>query len=359
MHGCCAGLGRVLGISAVNRLSRTRAVTSMMFFSVLALLSFMQLQAHAATPVEGDADLLQLLIEAQETNRAQFRRGKLTARAVEKVQNIETEATIVWDGERTCWTYYRLITAAAPRAGEKGPRVLEREGSMIYANGRLMCYWPKPGLAQMIADKSTTYESILKLRPDQIWFTMEGRYDWRDVLVPQTTADNLLKISVRREGSDGVVVEQHYRNGNILRYVASLRQGANIISYEKVFGSGREGSWRTGEYEWEQDRRGNWYLKHCEWKWSSRGDPEILDLDYVLDVLEFDPDPVIPPERFEFASLKLASGTTVEARSGGKSRTYRVGRGGKEQEKVSVENLNELAEKLKAGGFAAPMRSDN
>lgn len=312
----------------------------------------------AAPPIEGDGKLLQLLQDAQATNKTLFRRGKMD---IEVHQNRDRAvATLIWSGEKTYWDYTHWDRT---RDAKGKPITIVSRVRMVKTPKELMWYSPEAQLLQRIKDKSRGYPSLLNARPDDIWFSLEGVVDWAEILDPAQAHKGVTKYVIRKKDDAHVVVERHHSSGVILSMEASLKQGGNIIAYESIpppgnksLPLGKRAWWNKGTYDWAKDENQNWYLKRYAWQNSNEGDPEILNFDFTLDIKNFDPNPRIPNNRFQVASLKVVPGTTVEE-VGGKGRTYRIGKKGKEKKNVSQEVLDRLAEKIRSLGFASPDRT--
>ena len=330
-----------------------RMATSLLALTVLPLLG----SPAAAAPVEGDVQGLELLQAAQATNRALFARGEMVVEISDALSKQSATARIIWDGART----YRDYAYTDVIQERRGPRMHTRRARMIELPGVLLWYSPKARLAQKRVSRrqGSGYPKLLELRPDQAWFRMEAmvgsdKSRWETLLDPQAAPETVTKFVVKKEG-DRVIVDRHYWSGNILRITASLAQGGNVVSYERLL-EGEvtpETAWGQGTCVWDLDSRGNWYLKSYLWQRSNTADPDKLDFDVTMQVKEFNPDPVIPRDRFEFESLDFAPGTTVEDKIG-KGRTYRIG----QATLVGQDLLDALAEEMKQRGFAAPQREE-
>ncbi|MGC1273885.1 MAG: hypothetical protein WBC44_09275 [Planctomycetaceae bacterium] len=337
--------------------------------------------AVAAPPVEGDADLLRLLVAAQETNASLFPLGRMQFRAKDAaaIGASEAEGTVVWDHSKIQWVYSER--QRLPRGGGVtwtaeelktvewmiGPKTQIRR---IEIPGGLMSYRPDTGNAYVASGTKpgAGYADLLEVCPHQCWYRLDGPYskasgDWRRLLDPKRTPETVTKIVVTKQLDDQVLVMLHYRSGDRVRVVASLRHGGNVIEYETLLSKeSRERVptpgifWHQGSYDWAQTSGGEWYLKHMECRRSSSGDPESLFMDFTLDVVSFDSKARISPSEFTLASLKLAPGTTIEE-TGKRERTYRIAGGGKEKKGIDRHRLDALGESLRESGFAEPGRS--
>lgn len=318
-------------------------------------------RCRAAIPVEGDRDLLSSLHAVQVTNESIFDRGRLTATVDARLARIKVDATIVWDGEKTFWDYVlqEPVKGPAPPSVSDEIKWFSRHEFLIEKSGVLWWYGPHAKLAQKITDGSRGYHDELRLRPDQLWFQAEGHkfYKWKGFLDPDRAAEGSGRIVVSKNSDDSneVVVDRHFTNGTVCRLIFSWNVGGNLIRYETTE-VGDQSTWRKGSYDWAQDERRHWYVKRYDYKHSILGDPDKLDMDCTVEILEFDPTYEIPEDRFEFSSLMVGKGTTVEeiARSR-PQKTYRIGGQSTPFGVVDQAILDNLAKELRSSGFASPM----
>ena len=332
-------------------MSRIRVSPAMAVFFA-SMVCFPQ-RSQSDIAVDGDAGLLRAIRDAQVTNAAEFKRGEMRCRIHDRMADMDINTSIIWDGDKAFWEYKLSEPAGDPRAAKTGKARRSETGRFIDDGNVISYYFPDSKFAQIITDRSAAYRSQFKVRPNELWFKLEGVYLWSSLLDPDRTSD-LLKYVVREEPDDRIVIDYcNLKNGEIIKVVASLAQGGNIIGYETAAHTKdpkETGAfWRRGKYEWERYGPDRWYLKHFEYQRSSTGSPKELHFDFVLDVESFTPNPQIPPDRFESASLMVAQGTVVE-QTGKSARTYRVG----DAHRISKEELDRLAEKLRQGRFVRP-----
>lgn len=323
---------------------------------------------YGAAPVEGDAALLKTLVDVQATNLTLFPKGELTAELSEKFSQLDVKATVIWEGSRT---YTRFRTKQVIKTPIKGkPSEMEavdsiQEGEMIEIPGVLMVHFPSNHQARRYVEHiaGAGYLRELQLRPDQIWFSYEGDVNLKELISPTSTKAVGVKFVVNREEPDRVIVDRHFGGNAYLRFAASLASGGNIVSFETIRPGPKDIAGK-GSYTWERDETGRWYLRELHYEASLRSDPKLLSRDFTLRVMEFNPDPVIPSNRFEFSSFKFEEGTVVDeglilgrnsAATPGR-RTYRVGKGGRTENDLSESQLNTLSDKQRAARFADPAR---
>jgi hypothetical protein len=317
--------------------------------------------AGGAPPVEGEPQLLQLVLDAQATNQAAFRRGALRAEVHERSQvrrnDVSADVYSVWDGQRTYWKYSLTDRDETGRVRETHVDV-----EMIATPDADYRYSPRIKHAAIIKDKSVSYWHVLDVRPDRVWFVVDRLpgVTWINALSPEKVHPTTTNLVLTRDGPSLVRIECHYQGGGRLTAVASLDHGANIVSFE-VLPDARAGEnpglfpyVQAGEYEWEWHPGGTWFLRSHRSRWHRPGAPETLDQEFELKVLDFDPNPVIAANRFTFESLGLPLGTRIaEIREGRPVATRRLGGG---PTGLTTERLDELAETARSKGFAAPQR---
>ena len=310
----------------------------------------------AAPPVEGEARLLALLRDAQQTNLTRFQQGRLAAQATEVRGESREEAVceLIWQGPNTYWKY------SLRQVDSKGRKTEFQDARIIETPQKLISYFPESSLALVDGDKKRKYYDILRLRPDQCWFTVERREGnlWRDMLDPQKAPPTLRRFVVKKQEHDRAVVERHYSTDEVMTIIASFAQGGNIVSYQTLGGKGFPYS-RKGQYEWSKHFSGVWYLRRMAHQWHPPGKPDEPVWEYRLEVTSFDPNPAIPANRFELRSLELPAGTTVRETTRAGEKTYRIGKAGQAEKKLSQRKLDQLADWLREKGFARPAEETN
>ncbi len=341
-----------------------RGMESVLSCLVAAAIAITTSPCPAAAPVEGPRDLLDLLISAQAGNEGLFPEGTLTANVsvrwntlrggIRSVRSEDARASIVWQGERTYCDY------SLHGKDSDHDRALSQNARLIDDGKSVIWYSPDVRLLQRVSDGSRRHPDYLDLRPDQMWYRFErDSRPWREMLDPEAPwAASVARFVVNRVNEDRIVVERHLKNGTGLRIQASLEVGGNIIGYESLHDRASQGRWRTGSYRWEPHRDGRWFLREFQHSNFTRSGSDEAESHYTLHILTFDPDPTIRSDRFALTSLQAAPGTLVEEVHGAKTtRTYRMGAGGREEPKLPGRQLDELAERMRTRGFAAPSRA--
>lgn len=299
--------------------------------------------------VEGDVGLLELLRAAQLTNRALYPSGELTATVSSRWDETTTDITtaVAWKGDQTYWDY---------EMSQSSPNLSLHEKCRMIDDGRtLFCYWPEIIFLQKIADRSLSRAEQLSLRPDQVWFRLEGIAEWTSLLEPQKlpsgSVDDSVRIVVNRLDDDQIEIERRHSTGAVLRIVASLAANGNVVDYEGTPG-GQVHIWRKGHYEWLKDSGGQSVLKSYDYERALKGDKRKPDRTFHLVVDSFKPDAQIASDRFYLSSLGVPPDATVEDVSAAGSRRYRNSRPAMLDEAALIE----LSRKLRAEGFAVPPR---
>lgn len=326
--------------------------------TAICLLSVNTLAYSADPLVVGDALLLRQLIDVQETNQSLFTRGRMEAEFEDNTSRVKM--TAVWDGDKYYWNYNLTWFKLKPKPGETKPRVSSKVGERIYTPGKMVGLWRDKITYARKSTGGTRSENVerqLEVFPQDWWYKLEGKLLWTEIIDPKHAHKFVTKYIVERKDNDRVVVKRDHTFGGVMTVEFSLKHGGNIVRYQ--FDAPDVGSemgtafWRMGEYEWKPTDD-QWYLARYSWQSSSKGDPDKVDKRGQLIVSEFDPNPDIPDDRFEFSSLTAPKGTLLQQRKGKKSlKTVRLGAGGEEGKRVSTSRLDDLAGKAGKRGFGA------
>lgn len=310
-----------------------------------------------SAPVEGDKGLLVQLYEVQRTNEAQYEKARLRAHVVlEGTMQADLDVEFLWDrfGERRYWKY-----SGNSRGGANDFADIE----MIRTHECLMTYNPGGRHARQTSHRRTMdgYAMSLKLHPTERWFVFDmGQQPMHELLDPDASNPGLSYI-VRRDSGDRVIVERHRDGRKAREFTASLTHGGNIIQVETIpdWAESTGAYVRNASYEWVADGQGGWYPREIVLKHSHPDDPDTPFWSMRVEIVEFDPLPVIPQDRFEFSSLALPDGTRVgiNDEKGERVQGWVIGREeGEPQREADQGRLDELADELRNSGFAAPER---
>jgi hypothetical protein len=134
--------------------------------------------------------------------------------------------------------------------------------------------------------------------------------------------------------------------------MVSLSKGGHVTSYEHTPADttrpgGRPRSYDSGRFDWEQHPSGTWVAREIEQtrRYPAKGDGVFGR--YRMKLLDYDPEPEIPSDRFDLASLSFPPGTEITELRGrapnGQSRRFLMGSDGQ----IPQPLLDTLAEELK------------
>lgn len=329
-----------------------------------------QCQADDELEFVGDASLLQVVRDAQETNGSAFPRGRMTAKvrlnipAAADVRSTTADVEIIWSEDRTYWKY----DFTQERADPKHPTRVERAVRMVETGKERLWYSPDQKRVDVDFKSDTSPHEVLLVSPDHLWYCTAGNADqawkkcWRDYLDPEKYRNGRVIFSVDRGEEQDVVVTRHHSfelNGNeldvMLTIVVSLSRGGNVVRFDRtpIAGAppGVDAYGEHGEYEWSALGDGRFAPRAFRFRQYVQ-DPDEPELTFDVDIESFDPNPTIKPNQFTLAALEIEPGTIVEER-GGQGRTYRYG---KEPVLLKEEELDKLADEQRARGFANPKR---
>lgn len=327
--------------------------------------------------IEGDPELLELLRTAQLTSEAQFTRGRLVAEIHDEWRtglHSHSVVDVTWEGENTYFDAEfhlelvhdlsqqdffdvndaieeaekefldeRLIAIETP--GMKCRYKVDRQDADIEFHTGRLSLWP-----------------IYYARPDQLWLGSFRRQDvpWSRVFNskhPRTSG----RFKIAMMGDNDVLLERFVKGRKSSEVVCSLPMGGRVIRAKRWIKPEPERNVLAREesavFRWEQLPGGFWIVREME---ETHTYPDISDaplLRFTAKVLEYDPDPEIPADRFEVQGLHLPPGTQVSERRGNPPNTeykyYQIGGQGD----IPQELLDRLAEELSNDGFGN--NSDN
>jgi hypothetical protein len=308
-------------------------------------------EERARATIVGDRRLIELVRSVQRTNLAAYPRGRLRC-VVSKVEQfngreLQAQVEFVWDGDRRFATFDEQEKRPnAPERTVAGARFLELPSErLVY----------RPDLNQLThnRDKSTTFPELLRLRPQERWFTYgwpQGR-TWLVMLDPEFGGRFLKEYRIHQTDRDEIVVERELTVGSQLRIVCSMAHGGNIIEYRSLMGRATGNSNLVGGYEWVPDQPGSFRLSRAWQKSFRAGSSDVLETSHELKIVEFDAAAAPRPDQFTLKSLAVADGTIVDLRENGGVRRYIYGR---KPASPKDHHYESLIEEVKRRGFAAP-----
>jgi hypothetical protein len=268
----------------------------------------------AGPPVEGDPDLVKLLLDTQAKNAAGYKEGRLVATVLLADGNFAGDVEVVWQGGRSRWDVMYKYRGRTSRQ-----RVLVVE----QADGSGVHFLPDAYLVQRVQPKGPNFPDALRVRPADLWFQMGGwsrKYGGNGSPLEEQLglekASTVERFRIVRRG-DEVDFERHYRNGAMFLVTASLAAGGNVISYETARLPAlpeARARWpvRRGRYEWARAEDGTFWLRSCDFAQTGVGlafDPDPV---YRYMASEFDPTPEIPDGYLTEDGLPVPAGTKVE-----------------------------------------------
>lgn len=298
-----------------------------------------------------ERELIVTLIAAQQAMENGFPRGALTAVARDDHEGRRATARAVWEGDK----YYCDADCEELRRDVAGKTIVTRSKRiMIETPERSDYYMPKPegkgGLLQRVTDRRMQNYGILYLRPRDCWFSF-GRgvtETWVGMLTRCLSPDLDNEITVTVDGQAVVTVESYYPKLNdrfIFHY--SLAQGGNMLDYHSEPGDQNPVKMRS-RWEWEPVPPDRWRLRSYVHQMIAKEKDFESEPALSIEITDFDPDPVIPANRFDVSSLNLQPGTLVEE-LGANERRYRIGDNGKEESGVSEATFRSLVQEVREG----------
>lgn len=343
--------------------------------AVLSALAFWALRPldAADTRIEGDPALLRAVRDAQITAEAQYRRGSMTVEIDDEWgQALHSRSVVnaVWEKDAIYWEAdfrWEMLADSARAPLDRGKPLKDEEKEIshgkqiVIETPGMTCTYRPEGPSAMIRFAAPEIDGppIFAFRPRQVWHTFHcnpdalwsRKFDPADRQAPEA-------FVVRNEGADRVIVERRNPHNELLRAVISLAHGGRVVEYAYTPRStARSPSHETGRFEWEQLPSGTWIVREIEQtrRYPQKGDSAVLR--YRMKVLKYDPNPSIPRDRFNVASLGFPPGTKVTERRGtapnNQFKSYTLGEGPGPQEL-----LDNLAEELNKQGFARPDKRD-
>ncbi len=317
---------------------------------VLAILLALRAATFAdeAFDVEGDPELLKLLLAAQNTNASAFPEGELKANvrfARSKGKALEElQAHVAWQGERTWWDYDLTEVVAEREKQRELGRIIETPQS-------LATFFPESNLLQIYWAERRSYNRLLNLRPDRRWFSTGTDYGFSKLLdvldVGAPGRRGQAAVRVWKEADDTIVVERIAEAGGKMRMTASLAMDGNIVAYECELTSTSTID-ENGRLEWVRAPSGRWRLSRYAFdiKYLRSGGAVHCE----LDITEFSEQLADAAIRFEIASLNVPQGTKVEEFTDKGRIKYKFGASADE----FLVALERQVRDLRDNGFAAP-----
>jgi len=333
----------------------------------------------AAIPVEGDIQALKFLRDLQEQNLVAFPRGRVRFRAHDVGQVINRdvldreprrvrqrqswEGEVLWDRDRSYWDMTeradKLDASGEWTAAQVPQRKLE-----IRTTGVRFYHSPEnlPPRAARIYEDFSRHPDEPAVLPRAVWWGPGAPWPpttFAKQFNPELAPRSNDRLIVRRPTADEITVETRLveyagRQPPSQTVTCSLAAGGNVVRVVHPHWSGAPvgvsdyGTEQT--FDWLPLADGRFRLKSLLFRRNPDGAAEP-QREYALEILEFDPDPQIPANRFTFESFQIVPGTIlVEERNGVRTETVF----GKPPAGLKQAELDKLAEEAASRGFAKP-----
>lgn len=323
----------------------TAFVSSFFFVMTVAYACIADAQAPAAVPIEGDAELLNVIRAGIKTARSKYPHGDLSA-----VVSIGPSRAIIhdlaWLEGNTYCEYEMHMFATAERQGEpaKGLRCVSIEN-----DSEIVTWIPSVKAVNRFPRGAASLPSELRVTPRDNWFVFQDTsIDLERMFDRDNPKGAVSGFAVKQDGDRVFVTRKHLTDGQKRDVVFefSLALGALPVAYHTTGGKG--GSAYKGKYEWQLDTIGRPYL--AKYAWSRVIGPSVpRDVpDFEMEITRWDT-AVVPPSKFTFASLALPDGTQIVTHdsNGFATRTDWVGG----RPPSLDEQFRELGQALRSRGF--------
>ncbi len=283
-------------------------------FVLLVLTTVLYCQQTGSAKVkDADRTILKVLAAAQRQHEKAFPRGSMKATVEIESRQYVGKLHAIWDGDR----YFVEADSAQPelqRDGTATSKTRNEHVVLVFRPGELGIYSSAARYAGHNF-RNPRVEERYEVRPLFVWYVTArgGTGTWSELLDRQLAEDTPFQISVM-ELEDGRVhvTSTDVATGGSFVTVYSMKHGGNVVEYYSIPSSKRRTRER-GRYQWQAVDADRWALKEYVEETTSVHDEQYLDAKtYRLLVEEFDPNPVIPPDRFQFSSLQIPPKIKVE-----------------------------------------------
>lgn len=316
--------------------------------------------------IEGDAELLDAIYTAQVASEAQFERGRLVAEVHDEwldVLHSHSVVTVTWNGQNTYLeAKYHTETIKDPTAHNlMNPNVHIVDADkevydsqlIVIETAHIVCQYRPTKHSVTVEWRTGGVElmPIFNARPDELWtVNFRGNVPFSrsfDVNHPKA-ADRFVVRSI----DDNNIVIERSRKGSIPSVsTISVDAGLRVIENTRTMDGRSPARVDRSHYEWEQLPAGTWVVRNME---ETRSYPDIMDEPmgrFRVKLLDYDPNPAIPSDRFTVEGLKLPAGTRVTELRGSppnlKQKNYTIGGNGE----IPQDLLDSLADELNKSGF--------
>ncbi|MCA9000036.1 MAG: hypothetical protein KDA80_23770 [Planctomycetaceae bacterium] len=306
--------------------------------------------------------LLSALLDAQQANLTRYSQGSLDAKcsALNNVMHTRCVGKVhqEWKGESAYWKYdFREFDSRTGTLRQSPFENCER----LISGRRAYYYYPlSKTLTVSPVGRFSLQHGILDVRPDEAWYCLfptRAKFTWRELLERGVKSNQRGTVTLRDRGQ--VAWKTDADNPIQIQTVFDLNQGGNVLTHSRKPFHRPDGKISPGwelSFEWVEDGRGHLRLKKytgIEYE-KSLDDPVTVT---EIEILKFDPQPMLASNRFSPKSIQMPQGTRIETWSNELGKSPVLSYHGKAPEPgISASVLNELAEKLKDNGTANPQR---
>lgn len=280
-----------------------------------------------APTLEGDARLVEVLRDAQETNRASLRSGFLRARLENyyrynngREARTSLEGEYRWDGARAAWKirivdpiHSQMVLSQAGRPAEEltGPSVEDEQATgsawdyLIRMDDRLVSYDHRLKFAAIVKRGSIPLY-FFEIGPQDAWFVCcppngsQGR-PWLEMIGPHPVVPDLdgCRFSIGRIDADRIRQVRHDPDGGKLTTEFSMAAGGNVVAHSYTGGRRRD----EGTYRWQGLPDGRCVLRGWDFRYVNGPSPDLRELRSTLEVQEIDVARPVDPSHFSPEAL--------------------------------------------------------
>lgn len=309
------------------------------FSLLLTVLTFL-----AADPeIEGDTELLQVLLQAQQANLDSLRVGEVRATQKTKSKSSSQGAHVVsvhvvWQDDKAYWEF----DVKHDQFDTEGKKIDETPmyGRMVFTGTNYALYWPAlRGSGQLVIfadpDLAATVPHLEKIdvRPSVRWARLQGIRPWAEILSPHSNlpGQRLEKWTIEAQRKLVTIGRQDRKDEGemgVSRSVLSLEFAGQVL--EHTYKSSK--FQKRCKCSWKKDEAGRVILEK-EWictEWPDRTSEQELV------IRDFEPNPTIRPGQFELGALQVRRGAVVDDRIQGKRYTY----GGRNVDQQILDSLS-------------------
>ncbi len=314
----------------------------------------------AGPAIEGDANLLALMQDAQRAYENRYPRGELTAEVEvgfvgSKNPSQVVDGRLTWDGKKSLFRGNRWSNPKTAEFPEGHPQTAVF--AMIRDEKTISSHGLKAKIVRIASTSKVGPPPYDPVPPDEGWFGQkEATRPWIELLGPHPSMpqDGVKRYVVKRLDDDRIELTREDHDGSRLRWVASQRDDGQIVEHE--CDSATTVDRAHSRYRWARDAKGRLYLAESEYDWTHISPPNAFDKEErtvhwykKYKTTAFNPDLRPDPSLFNNASFKSLPGVRVEDEVAGK--TYRTG---DLPAKTIESGLDGLVEGVRSKGFARP-----